>query len=289
MGLLHRDHLTSMGFSTSSIHRLQAKGVWDRPLPSVLRLWRADDPWRQMVMALNIWGGESSTISHRCAGAVWGFDLIDRGSLEISLPSPRKRPTADVIVHRRPIDGRDRARFEGLWITTPARTLFDIASCVDGSVLEVALHSAIRDGRTSLSRLRSVLERNARQHGAAVFRSVIEDIASAGGTDSVLETRFLQLIRRSSLPAPRRQYEVRDGCTFIARVDFAYPEIRLAIEIDGYRFHSSRSQLRRDHRRMNLLQRAGWLILFVSAEDLANPAVLRSRLGELIGQRSLVV
>ena len=81
-------------------------------------------------------------------------------------------------------------------------------------------------------------ERASTRGGA--LQDLIEDIAAHGATDSPLETRFLQLLRRSRLPAPRRQYEIHDEGTFIARVDFAYPEIRLAVEVDGYRFHSSR-------------------------------------------------
>ena len=74
--------------------------------------------------------------------------------------------------------------------------------------------------------------------------------------DSTLETRFLRLLRGARLPLPEPGYEVGPY-----RLDFAYPEIRLGIELDGYAFHSSKVAWERDLRRQNELLALGWILL----------------------------
>ena len=90
--------------------------------------------------------------------------------------------------------------------------------------------------------------------GAVPLRSVLEGYKHAA-PESPLERRFLRLLRAAGLPEPEVQYPIRDGERLVARVDFAYPEIRLAMEVDGYRWHGgrrvlgTRSQQRQWHRR----------------------------------------
>lgn len=193
-GLLTHDQALELGFSTSAVHRLVAKGTWDRPLPRVFRLWKLTDEWRQMVQALGFWGGDGATISHRSAAALWGFDLCPRGQLEVTLTSPRKAPLPVIHVHRLPIPASDRGLLEGIWVTTPTRTLLDLASVSDSEHLEAILHSAIRERRTSLARLRSMLDRNGSRHGATRLMHLIDDLSRNGPTESILEIRFLQLL-----------------------------------------------------------------------------------------------
>jgi G:T-mismatch repair DNA endonuclease (very short patch repair protein) len=98
-----------------------------------------------------------------------------------------------------------------------------------------------------------------------------------GLAESPPETRLRLLIHRAGLPQPVAQFVVRDGAVFLARVDFAYPELRLAIEYDGL-WHGEREQFFRDRRRLNRLLAAGWRVLFVTAEDLRNPEQLVRRI-----------
>jgi very-short-patch-repair endonuclease len=77
-------------------------------------------------------------------------------------------------------------------------------------------------------------------------------------------------------PSPVAQYEVRDGTRLVARVDFAYPEARLAIEADGYRFHGTHRQWKKDLKRRTILAGLGWRVLHFSWEDVHDrPAWVR--------------
>jgi hypothetical protein len=86
--------------------------------------------------------------------------------------------------------------------------------------------------------------------------------------ESPLELRVLALLRKAGLPRPVCQHEVRDRGSLIARLDLAYPDVKLAIEADGARYHSSLPDWRTDLRRRNALTSRGWRILHVTWSDL---------------------
>lgn len=99
-----------------------------------------------------------------------------------------------------------------------------------------------------------------------------------GLAESPPETRLRLLIRQAGLPAPVAQYVVRHAARFVAKVDFGYPDRRLAIEYDGL-WHGERSQVPKDRARLDRLLAAGWRILFfVTVEDLRRPVELVVRL-----------
>ena len=90
---------------------------------------------------------------------------------------------------------------------------------------------------------------------------------------SVLETRVLRAFSRAGLPAPELQYPIRDGSRLIAVVDFAFPDAKLAIEADGYRWHSGRAKWEKDLGRRNALTALGWQVINVTSRSLERGSV----------------
>jgi very-short-patch-repair endonuclease len=82
-----------------------------------------------------------------------------------------------------------------------------------------------------------------------------------------LEVRVWRILLDGGLPPPVRQYEVRHNRRLVARVDFAYPHANLAIEADGYHFHASAPDWRRDRMRQNALTSLGWIVYSVTWDD----------------------
>lgn len=78
------------------------------------------------------------------------------------------------------------------------------------------------------------------------------------------------------MPAPVPQFAVRVDGRFVARVDLAWPDLRVAVEYDGV-WHAEPGRFARDRRRLNRLQAAGWRVVFVTAEDLRRPDELVAR------------
>jgi very-short-patch-repair endonuclease len=107
------------------------------------------------------------------------------------------------------------------------------------------------------------------RRGAGVIRPILEDRNGLDrAPESPLETKLLALLRRSPLPMPELQYEIWDGPLFVARVDFAYPERKLAIEVDGFQFHSGRESFDRDRRRLSAISALGWRLQLVTKADI---------------------
>ena len=110
-------------------------------------------------------------------------------------------------------------------------------------------------------------------------RQARQAVALADGlAGSPQETRLRLLLHRSALPRPVAQYVVRDGGGFVARVDFAWPDAKVAVEYEGAWHGESPQQVAADRRRLNRLREAGWTVVFVTAEDLHHPQLLVARI-----------
>jgi very-short-patch-repair endonuclease len=106
-----------------------------------------------------------------------------------------------------------------------------------------------------------------------------------GLAESPQETRLRLLLWRSDLPRPIAQHPVRMDGVFLARVDFGWPEHRLALEYEGV-WHGERQHVVRDRQRLNRLTAAGWRVLFVTAADLRNPTRLLARIRAALAESS---
>jgi very-short-patch-repair endonuclease len=139
----------------------------------------------------------------------------------------------------------------------------------------VLLDQLVQAKVADLAAVRSAAAALPRSRGSKQAREAAR--LADGLAESPQETRLRLLILRAGLPAPVAQYTVRDGRVFLARMDFAYPELRLAIEYDGL-WHGERDQFFRDRRRLNRLLAAGWRVVFVTAEGLHRPEELIRRI-----------
>lgn len=133
-----------------------------------------------------------------------------------------------------------------------------------------ALDDALRRKITSLGRVGELLDSlgpRGRPGSKALRRLVTTRDDRDALTESPLESALLRLLRDHAVPLPVPQFSVLEDQVFVARLDFAYPSQRIAIEADGYRWHSSPDRWRRDLRRENRLKLLGWTLLRFSWED----------------------
>ena len=190
--------------------------------------------------------------------------------VELTVPR-RRRGAGPGIVHRSPLAATDVEVIDGIRVTRPARTLIDVAAVVHRDVVEEALDDALRRGLVPISILRKRLDQIAGgggRRGVGVLRELIEDRTRHGVPRSVFETRMVRTLKRSGLPAPVRQHEVTEGSRTIAVLDFAFPDRRVGIETDGYRWHSGLARWRRDQRRNNELVALGWRMVHITWDEL---------------------
>jgi hypothetical protein len=220
-------------------------------------------------MTASLSWGEGATISHRAGAALVRLAGFEQELVELTVPKSR-RGQGPGIVHRNLLLAVDRTAINGIPVTTTARTLIDIATVSPREAVEEALDDALRRRMVSLARLRWRFEEIGRKGrpGVAMMRALLDARMTAAVPQSVFETRLLRTIERSGLPRPVLQYPVRDGSRLVAVVDFAFPTELIAIEADGYRWHSGRARWEHDLKRRNRMTALGWRVIHVTWTEL---------------------
>jgi very-short-patch-repair endonuclease len=187
---------------------------------------------------------------------------------------PRPR---GVRVHRvRALHPNETTNLKHIPITTPARTLLDLASVLPRRQLEQALAEALRRRLTNPPALHSLLARRSGRPGVPNLRRLLED--DPAFTRSELEERFLALIREAGLHAP--EVNTRLGPY---EIDFLWPEQRLAVELDGWSWHADRKAFEDDRRRDADLLARGYRVVRVTWRQIADePIAVVARIAALL-------
>lgn len=259
-GVITRHQLHQASISDATITRWCKRGWLITLHPGVFRLAGAPESWHQsMIAATLVTGGVAS---HRAAAFLWG--LLDEAPVELCVERPRlPRPSA-VVVHRSRDLSKARVRVRhGVPVTDPMRAVIDC-----GAVLPAADVSDILE-RGLVARLYSVpaLEwaytevAKPGRRGCGVLRRLL-DVRALGydRPDSLLEPRMARLLANSGLPAGVFQHPVViNGRRY--RIDFAWPGLMVAVEVDGWKHRATPEAMRRLIERQNALVLAGWLVL----------------------------
>jgi len=291
-GIISKEQALTAGLSPAAIYRRVRRGAWVRLYPDAYRLAGATETWRGNLLAATFSVGSLAVASHRSAAALWHLDGFREGPIELSTAQQGRRLNGAGVLHHSRAFARGDVRRKGPQpVTEPARTLMDLGSVSSAEQLEGALECALRRGLTSIVHLNRRLAEGPHRgrDGVSVLRALVEERHEASRpAESLFEVKLSAVLRRNRLPLPQRQFVVRDGDRFIARVDFAYPERRVAIETDGYATHFGREAWERDKVRRNALRRLGWRIVEVTWRRLVDhpEGVVADIRGE-IGYRTL--
>jgi very-short-patch-repair endonuclease len=249
-----------------TVHGLAARHIVERLHRGVFRVVGAHDEWNQRLFAALVRCGPKAVASHRSAAALHAFDGFTRGPLDVTVRPQEKYSVTGVRVWRLMLSPEDRCRVGVIPATSPVRTLIDLGSVVDEATLVRALDGAERDGKVKRHVLVRRLDELGRRQGTAVLRRVLSQREAIGRTpQSVLERAFLDLVTAAGLPQPVRQHPVVRADGKPAYLDFAYPDRRLAIEVDGNCAHATPAQRASDHERTNHLPE--WRFLRFTYED----------------------
>ena len=254
-GLFTTPQAVAAGATPAAIRHRLGTGRWVRVGGGVYRIAGVPVTWHQRALAACLIAGPGAVVSHRSAAVLWGVSGFRPGPLDITVPPGRSNRNALARVHRSAVDG---ARRDGVPVTRPARTIADLARVVGGDVLEEAVDDVLC---RRLCRIEDL-------PGKGKLREVLAAWNGDGVAEGVAEMRVVRALLAAGLPAPVRQYEIWVGGVLIARVDLAYPPFRLAMELDGFRWHAGRRRFRSDRRRRNRVEAAGWRLLEAAPEDI---------------------
>jgi very-short-patch-repair endonuclease len=177
----------------------------------------------------------------------------------------------------------------GIAVTTPCRTLVELGAVSTRRSVERVYEQFLVAGTVTSAGVEAALARHARRGraGVGVLRSVLDGWALGDRPpDSELEAAMARLLQRHGLPAPRFQHVV-SGPGFRYRVDFAYPEVRIVVEVDGWRFHATRAAFEADRQRDAVLESAGWTVLrFTWLQVSRRPGWVAERVAATLAARS---
>jgi very-short-patch-repair endonuclease len=258
-GLLTSAQLTGFGLSDFSRRQLVEGGALRRRGRGVWAVAGWPDDWSQAIWVALLQAGPAAVLFRRTAAAVWGVDGVPAPQpVELALsPGHQSRVKS---VHRAPtLLPVDVAVHDTLPITTVARTLADIGSVEPLGIVERAVEWGLRHRLVAIAELEALTERLRTKGGRTLKAMLAQRPPGAPATESDAETLFVQLVRAAGFPDPVRQYWiVLRGRRY--RLDFAWPALRLAVEIDGATVHGP-DELPRDLRRQNQIILDGWLIL----------------------------
>lgn len=283
-GLIRTDQVPAS--EQDRLRHLARRGVIQRVAKGVYRVSGAPRTWHQDLQA-GVWTlGPTCVVSHRAAARLHGLDGFDLDAVEFTIGRAcRGRRPAGIpcTVHTTTVRrAGDRVAVNGLPTTSVIRTIIDLAR--DGAAvveLEAAVDSAIRSRAATLD---AILERLAGLQGPGRWGlGRLYSVLSSSGGHTVLERRFLELVQEARLPTPTPQVVHRLDGRHVARVDFAFVDHGVVVEVSGGRGHSSPSERAKDARRRNDLQRLGRLVLEFTFEQVIHDAamvvsVLRSTL-----------
>ena len=264
-GLVTRAELEEFGFTRRMVAHRVASGVLDRLHAGVFRVGGAPITFEQRALAGCLRVGGLVGASHRAAAALWGVELPEPPPVEVAVTAQRRSRYDGIIVHRSvDLSEAHLVHRRGIPVTTPLRLLVDLGAVAPITVVEDALDDLVGRRIVSVAGARNTLDELAAtgRSGVASLRSVLDRRTGHESTmsRSRLEAIFVRLAVRAGLPTPEFQYRVVLGGQ-LRRIDFAFPSLHVAIEVDGYESHTRWGVFQDDRVRGNELELAGWMVL----------------------------
>lgn len=266
-GVVGLAQLADMGISRAMLRTHRRHGWLVSVAPRVLAVAGGAARWERDLMTGLLSLGSESWVSHEAAARLHDLDRAIDGAVEFTVLRERRGTEVPFRVHTTTtLPAIDRVELGPLRAVAATRTVIDLARLrVSRYRLEAAIDSAVRSGASSPVVLEQRLAalRSSGQWGVRLLDQLLVDT----GGHTMLERRFLELVREAGLPRPTPQVIFRRDRRAFARVDFRFEPYRLVIEVSGRKGHSSPAERARDAQRRNELQDAGQQVFEYTWED----------------------
>lgn len=268
-GVLSSAQLLALGVTSHAIRRWLRAGRLHRLHRGVYALGHRALSAQARDLAAVIACGDRALLSHRSAGFRWGLVRASRG-IEVTAPRSVGRHAGAVVHATRSLVDEDRVLIDSIPVTSPARTVVDLADVLSERRLADALHQAEVLRLLDLRQIENTLVRLPGRRGRHRLRRVIA--AYGGGpplTRSEAEVRFLQVCRDHAVAIPQANVSVGGY-----EVDFLWREAGLVVEVDGAAAHQTRRAFHEDRSRDRALAAQGIQVLRITWRDLRDGAAL---------------
>lgn len=280
-GVVSRAQCRRLGLSTDSMRSRIRRGEWVVVSRRVLRHVAAPQTARTMLMAAVLDAGEGTVASHRAAADLWHLPGFRVEELDVSRlhGAEHQRRGLGRLHHPRTLPAHHTTVVDGIPVTTPARTLFDLAGVLHPGRTERAVDNALAKSPALLRALHRMLPDLAERGrpGITAMREIL--VARPFGyvpPASGLEARAIQILEEAGIRV-RRQVDL-GGDDWVGRVDLLVEGTNLVIEIDSARYHLAFLDRERDAHRDAELRAAGYEVVRVAEEEVwTAPALVVQR------------
>jgi len=271
-GVVTRTEALALGVPSTTLSRMVRRGILYRSGPGAYSLPGFDD--EHLVPLHTACRKLGAVASHESAAQIHRLDHPKWVKPTVSVARRRTKDFANVTVHQLTDMTDDHITLiRGLPITTPERTIIDLAAVLSEGHLERIVDNGLAARIIDLDRLHEVFSEVGRQGkpGTRMLRRIL-DARSTGyvAPESELERRLIGLIKDNHLPDPDRQFSPDWLAPTNGRVDLAYPEAKLIIEGDSRRWHTMLNSFESDRLRDNAAHLAGWTILRFTWNEIVN-------------------
>ena len=261
-GVVSREQLLGLGMGRRAIVRRLEKrrlhevyrGVYVVGVRRISRKGR----WMAAVLAC----GEGALLSHRSAGRLWRLLPPANGWIEVTCPDKRVKRDG-IVSHRASIAGDERGVFDGIPVTSPFRTIFDLAALLEMRELERAFHEAEVRGLRDRVSLPMLLERYPGRRGRRSLWALLESSEPVGFTRNDFEEAFLALVDAHGISRPRMNGDLSVRGRFF-EIDALWERERVAVELDSRSVHGTNKNFESDRQRDRILVAEGWKTMRVT-------------------------
>lgn len=248
--------------SRSRLDTMIRTGALLKVWPGVYSLVEPDNHIR--LSGLDLRAGEPVAICLGTAAAAYGFDTEDTRDLHVLNPVGHQLRASDgLIVHRR--EGAPLSSVDGRPAASAAWTAVEVARSLRRPRALATLDAALRSGTCDRHQLTDAVVQQYGRRGIVNVRELVAHAAPQAESPMESETRLVMI--DAGLPMPELQYEVVDFSGRLWRLDFAWPTSGLAVEYDGFDWHSDPVSFAKDRQKRAALQEMGWTVMTIVADD----------------------
>jgi len=219
-------------------------------------------------MAAVLASGPEALLSHRSAAALWGLRGYSEGAVHVTV-AHKSTSSKEIRRHFSQVPKDERAREEGIPVTSVHRTIFDLAATTSVDEVVSMIREAEFRNRWDRLSLPDLLERHPGKRGSRKVRFALERLKEEppGRKRSKLEERFAPFLRKHHLPLPRfNDWIFLDAKRY--QVDCHWRGTGQIVELDGWEGHGTRSAFREDRERDRKLRVAGYSVTRITFNQL---------------------
>jgi very-short-patch-repair endonuclease len=265
-GLVTDVDLAAAGLGRRAIARRVAAGRLHPVHPGVYLVGHPVLPPLAAELAAVLTCRAPALLSHQSAARLWELPAAGHDAIHVTVVGHDPGRRRGLRIHRvRKLGAHEMRLHDGIPLTSPARTILDLAAALTARETERALAEAYARELVSRSEVEAALVAAGGRRGVRTLRAVLDLERGPSLTRSEAEERLLALVRSAGLPDPETNRRLQG-----MEVDFLWRAARLIVEVDGYAFHSRRAAFERDRARDARLQAAGFRVIRVTWRQLVD-------------------